>query len=253
MFRTPLRGSVVVVILAVASSSVGAADLSSMDEALRSPFEPARNDIVSANNQIYLGVRDTDFGYAETGDGRLGTKAGKLDTETRWLPGLALSYSVMGNFYLDNVYFNAQVSWDDGKTHYIGSKMGGVYGSVVTSDGATVWDTDFRLGKGFAVRPDVMLTPFLGMGTNSWDRHVDQGERYADDYFGAGLMVQSRPSTGSCCRRAALSAKPSIRISPLRDRTAFPAASAPPRSSSWGCRATTRSTPTSTSMPASIT
>ncbi len=193
MFRTPLRGSVVVVILAVASSSVGAADLSSMDEALRSPFEPARNDIVSANNQIYLGVRDTDFGYAETGDGRLGTKAGKLDTETRWLPGLALSYSVMGNFYLDNVYFNAQVSWDDGKTHYIGSKMGGVYGSVVTSDGATVWDSDFRLGKGFAVRPDVMLTPFLGMGTNSWDRHVDQGERYADDYFGAGLMVQVAP------------------------------------------------------------
>jgi hypothetical protein len=188
-----LRGSVVVVILAAASSSAGAADLSPLNGPPRAPFEPERSDIVNANNQINLDLRDTDFGYTETGDGRLGTKTGKLDTETRWLPGLALSYSVMGKFYLDNVYFSAQASWDDGKTHYIGSKIGGVFGSVVTSDGATVWDTDFRLGKGFAIRPDVMLTPFLGMGTNSWDRRVNQGERYADDYFGAGLMVQVAP------------------------------------------------------------
>ena len=42
-------------------------------------------------------------------------------------------------------------------------------------------------GKGFAPQPDVMATPYFGVGYHDWDRMVNAGENYSHAYAGGGL------------------------------------------------------------------
>lgn len=181
------------VLAGLVATPVWAADLPTTKGPLAPPVDPPWSDIVISNNQIAVDFLGTSFGYTETGNGRLGTRPGKLDTEGHWVPGVSASVSVMRNWYVDNLYFKAEVSRSDGDTRYVGARQGGVYGSVVGSDGAIVTDTDFRLGKGFAIQPNFMVTPFLGIGSHDWDRKVNAGEDYTNGYYGAGLLLQYSP------------------------------------------------------------
>jgi opacity protein-like surface antigen len=66
---------------------------------------------------------------------------------------------------------------------------GGGYGSITASDSANVFDTDFRIGKGFAVGDNVMLTPYFGIGSHDW-RRGPFPETYTNGYAGAGVLAQ---------------------------------------------------------------
>lgn len=151
-------------------------------------------DIQSANSQIGIQVISTNVNYTETGNGRLGTATGTLDTDTGAVPGYAISVSVMKDWFLGNDYLQFQYSRNQGHTDYTGSPAsGGAFGSLVQQNGATLTDYSLRLGKGFAVSQQVMLTPFAEFGRHEWKRAVNQGETYTNNYFGVGALAQYSP------------------------------------------------------------
>jgi hypothetical protein len=97
-----------------------------------------------------------------------------------------------------DVYLFARGTYFDGKTDY--------WQNGFPPNGqsfAKIWDGDFRVGKGFDLAPNWMLTPYLGGGLHRWDRDpglaggptVPGGyhELYTHDYLGGGLMLQWSP------------------------------------------------------------
>lgn len=182
MNRILLGGVAIIAILAAASSSAGAADL------LPAPPVLAVSDIVRANNQVSLDFAATDFNYVET----LPPTYPVFDSEKSWVaPGLSVSASVMGNYLgLQNLYASGRVTWVDGHTKYWSAPL-------TNTDGAVVWNEDFRVGKGFDLSNNVMLTPYLGAGARNWSRNLPGAggyhESYSNGYLGAGLLVQVAP------------------------------------------------------------
>jgi hypothetical protein len=151
------------------------------------------NYIIESNNQISVDFVAPHLDYAEYGDGRLGTQTGILDTEKGWVPGVGGKLSVMNNWIFQNFYFAAEGSYAKGKTDYVGSVIGGVFGSVVTKDPAVFKDADFRLGKGFQLSPNAMFTPYFEYGWHQWVRTVNAGETYTNQYAGVGGLLQISP------------------------------------------------------------
>jgi hypothetical protein len=140
--------------------------------------------ISQSNNQISAQFVATDFNYIEKMYGA------PFDTEKNWVPGAGVSLSLMRSWFVDNLYFNARFAWENGKTDYVGAYQGQPFGSLVSNSGATVFDYDLRLGKGFTLQPSFMATPFLGGGFHEWDRMVNAGEDYSHGYAGGGLLLQ---------------------------------------------------------------
>ena len=115
-----------------------------------------------------------------------------LNTEKGWVPGLSVTGSIMRDVgSLQNVYLWGRFSWMKGNTNYWNCC------EPPAVDGATVSDWDFRLGKGFSMGQNAMLTPYFGIGTNSWTRIITEPEFrevYSHDYAGGGLLLQYSPA-----------------------------------------------------------
>ncbi len=149
------------------------------------------SDIKASNNQIGIQIISTHVNYAETGNGRLGTATGLLDTETGAVPGYALSLSAMKDIWLGNGYFEAEYDHSSGSTNYAGSLIGG--GPTVGTSRATLTNYSARYGKGFVVNDKFMLTPYAELGHHKWDRGVNSGETYTHNYYGIGALGQYSP------------------------------------------------------------
>jgi hypothetical protein len=148
-------------------------------------------DILNSNNQIAAQFVTTNFDYLETDAGM------KVDSEGGWVSGAGASITWQGNFAVKNFYFNAQYTYLNGKTDYVGSLLGGgAYGSATGKNGATVNDIDFRIGRGLEIGGNLQLTPYLGFGYHDWQRGANTGEEYWHAYAGAGLLVQWNPVAG---------------------------------------------------------
>jgi hypothetical protein len=143
--------------------------------------------ILDANNQVAVQFVSTNFDYEETVNGAT------FNTESNWVPGVGVSLSLMKNWGVRNLYFNAEFSWLNGKTDYVGAYQGEPFGSLKQKNGAIVHDYEFRLGKGFEFQQNLMVTPYFGIGTHEWNRKVNAGEIYSHKYYGGGLMVQYSP------------------------------------------------------------
>jgi hypothetical protein len=147
------------------------------------------NDILAANNQWYLDFAATHVDYAETFAGVT------LDTEKGWMPGGQTSFTAMRDWLgVQHLYYNGTFTWTHGDiTH--GEANPVFNGSPTHSD---IKDWDFRVGKGFDLAPNVMLTPYVGAGTHWWTREfpaVPGGykEQYNHSYAGGGLLLQWAP------------------------------------------------------------
>ena len=156
------------------------------------------SDIKASNNQISIQTISTTVDYTETGNGTLGTATGTLDTETGDVPGSAVFISAMTPN--DNQYFEAQYDHSRGHTTYTGSYIGGTFGSVVSNSSALLVNYSARYGKGFvidSIGPNTfvpfMLTPYIELGRHKWDRGVNYGEIYTNDYFALGTLWQFSP------------------------------------------------------------
>lgn len=121
------------------------------------------SDILIANNQWYLDFAALHVDYAEKDP----LTGGTLDTEKGWMPGGQTSFSVMRDWLgVHNLYYNGTFTWTHGTiTH--GEANPFFNGQQTHSD---LKDWDFRVGKGFDVAPNAMLTPYVGAGTHWWTR-----------------------------------------------------------------------------------
>lgn len=185
-----MQKSVVVATILAATFGLGhAASAADLGGSMKD-VEWAPNAIIESNNQVGVQFVTTHFNYKEVYEGVL------RDTEKGWVPGIGVSLSLMKNWGIENLYLNARLSYQSGETEYKGSYLNSNagYGSVVDKSDADVLDLDFRLGKGFALKRDFMLTPFLGLGYHEWDRGVNEGELYSHGYYGVGLLVQYSPT-----------------------------------------------------------
>lgn len=188
-------------VIVAAAGSASAADMAVKARPVVAPVVGCGvNPITASNNQIslqYAGINKDYEEYNSPGpfvDPALPVNA-VLDTEKGWVHGVSVTGSAMFNLgAFCNAYVFGRGSYFDGKTDYwqpLG-RLGG-------QSNAKIWEGDFRLGKGFDIAPNFMLTPYLGLGTRSWDRDVCQAgpcvggglhENYSHSYVGAGLMAQ---------------------------------------------------------------
>jgi outer membrane protein W len=165
-------------------------------------------DILRANNQISVDFAATDVNYAEfnqppAGGGPLPAalpQGATINSEKGWVPGVAVTGSYMSDCYssmIPNLYLFARGTYLSGHTSYYNNTNG-----VAASDPARIWDGDFRVGKGFQVSPNVMLTPYIGAGVDDWRRTISAVptgafiEDYSHGYVGAGVMLQVAVAKG---------------------------------------------------------
>jgi hypothetical protein len=139
--------------------------------------------IIRSNNQISADFAATNFDYSEA----IG------DKEKGWVPGLSITGSWMGTFYGVHPYLWGRFTWLSGSTDYSATS-----GPVLkNTDGADVKDEDFRIGLGFNLAKNVMLTPYVGLGWNDWNRNLSgphgYHEEYTNGYVGGGLLLQVSP------------------------------------------------------------
>jgi len=162
---------------------------------MKAPPVPYYNWILISNNQIIAQAVATHLDYAEYDDGRTGVgvvlpPGTFVDGEKGWAYGAGLKGSVMTNWIVDNFYFMAEGSYQKGTLSYM---QGPALGVVFQNHNAEFDDFDLRVGKGFAVSPNAMITPFAEYGYHRWVRSVNNGETYQHQYAGAGVMVQVAP------------------------------------------------------------
>jgi opacity protein-like surface antigen len=188
-------------VLLAAASSAQAADMAVKAPAYKAPpvVGCGYNAITAANNQISVDYAGQHVDYVERNPANpvfaapIPTGA-PLDSEKGWVNGVSVTASGMFNLgSVCNVYLFARGSWFDGHTDYW------QFTNVNGESHARIAEGDFRLGKGFDVAPNFMLTPYLGGGVRSWDRDLCQSgacfgggyhENYSHGYLGVGLMGQ---------------------------------------------------------------
>jgi hypothetical protein len=185
------KKSALALLLAAAASPAFSADMAVKARVAPVPYVQY-NPILDANNQIILQAVGTYLDYAEYDDGRAG--AGVIlppgtfvDSEKGWSPGIGIKASVMRDWFLGNDYLSVEASYSKGRTDYM---QGPALGVVYQTHDAEFTDFAFRWGKGFAVSPNVMITPFVEYGYHQWVRSVNAGETYEHQYAGGGVLLQ---------------------------------------------------------------
>jgi hypothetical protein len=184
-------------VLILAASPATAADMAVKAKPVVAAV-PYFDDILSANNQISFDAVYTKVDYAESyvcvpGGGYANNCGpGIFDQEHAWLPGLSVTGSWMGDLAgIHNLHVLGSGTWLKGNTNYSAGD-----GSTA-KNGAEIWNADFRLGKGFDISANTMLTPYLGAGGNWWSRNLVGPGGYREDYkhgyAGAGLLFQVAP------------------------------------------------------------
>lgn len=158
------------------------------------------NDVVRANNQVSLDFTETAFWYGPENinpvpPGFAPNPPGGLDGETSYLPGLQATGSAMVDIgSVCNLYISGSFSYMAGNTSYFQN------GGTSLINRATVEDWDFRFGKGFNLGLNGMITPYVGLGTNWWNRTLTgaggYNEIYKHDYAGVGALLQYSPGPG---------------------------------------------------------
>jgi hypothetical protein len=136
---------------------------------------------------VTLDYATTNFNYLETlPDGSA------FDTEKGWVsPGISVTGSLMRDLFgVCNLYISGRFTYVDGHTNYWSPPL-------VNTDGAKVYDEDFRIGKGFDLSNNMMLTPYIGAGAHLWSRNLPgpggYHEDYSNGYWGGGLLFQVAP------------------------------------------------------------
>ena len=187
--------------IALASSTAMAADMAVKAPVLRAQPIVCAYDILRANNQISVDFSAINMDYREYNQPPAGgvglpsplPQGAVINSEKGWVPGVAVTGSYMSDCSstISNLYLFARGSYHSGHTDYYNNTA-----LVAASDPAKMWDGDFRVGKGFLVSSNVMLTPYIGGGVHAWDRTivaVPTGafvEKYSHGYAGVGLLLQ---------------------------------------------------------------
>ncbi|WP_436396301.1 hypothetical protein ACSDBR_07245 [Acidithiobacillus ferriphilus] len=153
------------------------------------------NPILAANNEIGLAATGTLMNYQEHFSPA--QTHGKSDTESGWMPGFAVNYSLMGDYFrsLPNLYFDVHYDYASGGLHYQGFLQKPGLPNIQSTENATTQHVLARLGMGFTVGQRMLLTPYVAGGYQRWNRNLSatQEEVYHAELVGAGLRYQLAP------------------------------------------------------------
>ncbi len=153
------------------------------------------NPILAANNEIGLAATGTLMNYQEHFSPA--QTHGKSDTESGWMPGFAVNYSLMGDYFrsLPNLYFDVHYDYASGGLHYQGFLQKPGLPNIQSTENATTQRVLARLGMGFPVGQRMLLTPYVAGGYQRWNRNLSatQEEVYHAELVGAGLRYQFAP------------------------------------------------------------
>lgn len=143
----------------------------------------ANTAILKANNEIGIAATGTLMNYQEH------ITPGPSDTESGWMPGFGVKYSLMQNLMgLNNAYVAIHFNRSAGNINYRGAVQtadGDV--PVTATDKATIYNVTGRVGMGMALSNDMMVTPYVVGGYQHWNRDLIGPDGYTEDY-GAGLV-----------------------------------------------------------------
>ncbi len=153
------------------------------------------NPILAANNEIGVAATGTLMNYQEHFSPA--QTHGKSDTESGWMPGFAVNYSLMGDYFrsLPNLYFDVHYDYASGGLHYQGFLQKPGLPNSQSTENATTQRVLARLGMGFPVGQRMLLTPYVAGGYQRWNRNLSamQEEVYHAELVGAGLRYQFAP------------------------------------------------------------
>lgn len=143
----------------------------------------ANTAIMNANNEMGIAATGTLMNYQEH------VTPGPADTESGWMPGFGVKYSLMQNIMgVNNAYVAIHFNRSSGGINYKGA-LQTAHGDIPTktTDDATIYDVTGRVGMGMSLSSNMMLTPFVVGGYQHWNRNPQGPGAYTEDY-GAGLV-----------------------------------------------------------------
>jgi hypothetical protein len=145
------------------------------------------NPIVVANNEAGIAATGTHMNYLEN------LSTSPSDSETGWMPGFAVKYSLMGDYFpaVENLYFSVQYQFSTGNVAYKGGYIG-THKVLYSTTGETTNRVIARLGKGFYLSRNMMLTPYFAGGYQGWNRKLSSSEieNYKAELAGIGAKFQ---------------------------------------------------------------
>lgn len=154
----------------------------------------AQDAIKNANNQLrFSWATGTDFDYKKTdADGLTSGENGGSQN------GVSITFVNQRDWgTLTDMYFAANVSYLKGDTKYKGWMLAPGSSTWTSAEGKTDYkavDFDVKVGKGFKISPQAQVTPYVNIGTRTWDRDsVSDGgylEKHSNSFYGVGAMFQ---------------------------------------------------------------
>ena len=179
---------------AIATLTAASLALFSASAMADSAWNASQNPIVAANNEIGLAATGTLMNYQEHFATTGVLSAPMDDTESGWLPGFSVNLSGMNNNLTENLYLSLNYNYSSAGIAYKGSYIGS-YVPLYSTDQATTQNFLGKLGKGFSISNNMMLTPYVTGGFQLWNRQLPgTHERYHSELVGAGLMYQYAPT-----------------------------------------------------------
>ena len=184
---------------AIATLTAASLALFSASAMADSAWNASQNPIVAANNEIGLAATGTLMNYQEHFATTGVLSAPMDDTESGWLPGFSVNLSGMNDNLTKNLYLSLNYNYSSAGIAYKGFTYNpGIPNSARradTTDQATTQNFLGKLGKGFSISNNMMLTPYVAGGFQLWTRQLPgTHERYHSEFVGAGLMYQYAPT-----------------------------------------------------------
>lgn len=148
--------------------------------------------LVNANNEIGIAAMGSLTNYQEN------VTPGPSDTESGWTPGVMAKGSYMGSVAgVRNLYSQVKLTYATGPIAYMGAVFNPSTGAVSpydATDRSAMYRVTGRIGKGFSLDSNLMVTPYVAAGYQHWNRHLVGPYGYTEDYssplFGLGVKGQ---------------------------------------------------------------
>jgi hypothetical protein len=156
----------------------------------------ANRSILDLNNSMSLAYQSLGFYYNEPSDvDQFNTMTNYDDYEQGTIPGFKIAASMMTHDDT-HLYLQGEYSYAAGNVTYTGFTQGTPPIPLSDTTAETIQEYGARVGLGYDVGQDWMLTPYIGFGGRHWKRDLGPTatgefiETYNHLFAGAGSLVQ---------------------------------------------------------------
>ncbi|MHB1666061.1 hypothetical protein [Thiomonas sp.] len=129
----------------------------------------AQADVIGVNNEVGISINGLLQKYQEISNGTV------PDSESGVIPGAGIKVSVMHDvFGISHVYAAVSYRYDLGSASYHGGYQNGSGNQVPLNSSSYyhIQNIKVRVGKGFLLNDNFLVTPYLQFEHHNWDREV---------------------------------------------------------------------------------